>query len=89
MRAYYNEKGQEVITENFITKDIIYNDLENNQIKLFKNIVEFTIFFLEKMGIASQPIYFTSLSHPFFVSQRMPNRYFPLSFGSTIPISTR
>jgi accessory Sec system glycosyltransferase GtfB len=74
MRAYYNEKGQEVVTENFITKDIIYNDLENNQIKLFKNIVEFTIFFLEKMGMASQPIYFTSLSHPFFVSQRMSNR---------------
>lgn len=74
MRAYYNEQGQEVITQNFITKDIIFNDLENNQVKLFKSLVDFTIFFLEKMGIAQQPLYYTSLSHPFFVSQRMGNR---------------
>ena len=74
MRAYYNEQGQEVITQNFITKDIIYNDLENNQVKLFKSLVDFTIFFLEKMGIVQQPLYYTSLSHPFFVSQRMGNR---------------
>ena len=74
MRAYYNEQGQEVITQNFITKDIIFNDLENNQVKLFKSLVDFTIFFLEKMGIVQQPLYYTSLSHPFFVSQRMGNR---------------
>ncbi len=69
-RAYFSAEGREVITENFVTNDIILND--GDTVRFFKNITEFVCYFMNKTGFAQKRIFFNTLSIPFFVSQRMP-----------------
>ncbi|SDB19015.1 accessory Sec system glycosyltransferase GtfB [Pseudobutyrivibrio sp. YE44] len=69
-KAYFNSRGQEVVVENFVTGDIILDWEGTHQI--FKSRTDFVSFFIRYMGWVSCPIYFNSLSVPFFVSNSLP-----------------
>lgn len=65
-KSYFDVDGREIIVENFVTSDIILN-YQGKTIR-FKNRVEFVCYFIRLMGWESKPLYFNSLSIPFFVS---------------------
>ncbi len=68
-KAYFNPQGQEVIVENFVTGDIILD--WQGQHHIFKNRTEFVCYFIRLMKWEDMPIYFNSLSVPFFVSNSL------------------
>lgn len=65
-KSYFDVEGREVIVENFVTSDIILN--YQDKILRFKNRVEFVCYFIRLMDWEAKPLYFNSLSIPFFVS---------------------
>lgn len=69
-KTYFSATGQEIIMENFVTKDILLND--GNQVRIFHNKKDFAIFFMEKSGLAKKRIFFNTLSTCFFVTQGLP-----------------
>ena len=68
-KAYFSATGQEVIVENYVTKDIILND--GNVVKIFRTKKDLVIYFLEKAGLDRHRMFFNTLSTPFFVSQHL------------------
>ncbi|MBO5176972.1 MAG: accessory Sec system glycosylation chaperone GtfB [Lachnospiraceae bacterium] len=69
-KSYFNAEGKEILTENYVTRDIILND--GDVVRIFKNKHEFTTFVLQKAGYAGHRIFFNTLSTSFFVSERLP-----------------
>jgi len=70
-KTYFSATGQEIIMENYVTRDIILND--GNEVKIFHSKTEFVLYFFEKAGFTQKRIFFNSLSTPFFVSQMLGN----------------
>ncbi len=68
-KSYFDAEGREVISENFVTSDIILN--LDGQTLIFNNRTEFIVFFFEYNNWAKNRIFFNSLSVPFFVSNNM------------------
>lgn len=71
-KAYFSCDGKEIITENYVTRNIILNDGET--VRIFENNLAFILFFLEKAGYSRHQLFFNSLSTPFFISCRLPNQ---------------
>ncbi|MDY4762387.1 accessory Sec system glycosylation chaperone GtfB [Streptococcus thoraltensis] len=69
LTSYFNKEGQEVLTENHTTGDIILNF--NKQVYIFKNRSEFVIFYLETAKFDLDRIFYNSLSTPFLVAYRL------------------
>ena len=69
-KTYFSGTGQEIIMENFVTRNIILND--GPKVRFFSSKTEFVRYFLEKTGFDQKRIFFNSLSTPFFVSQSLP-----------------
>ncbi len=69
-RSYFDGKGREIIVENFVTSDILLN--YQGKVLIFKNRTEFVAYFIRLMGWEDLPLYFNSLSVPFFVSNQLP-----------------
>ncbi len=72
-KSYFSATGEEVIVENFVTKDIILND--GMQVRIFHTKLDFILFFMERAGYVDKRIFFNSLSTPFFVSQALPAKH--------------
>lgn len=68
-KSFFSADGKEIIIQNFVTGDIILNELE--QVKIFHTKTDFVLYFMEKTGYIKRRVFFNSLSTPFFVSQRM------------------
>lgn len=69
VKTYYNQNGQEIIVENFLTGDIILN--WQGQTLFFANRVEFIRYYIELMDWSLDRIVYNSLSTPFFFSYRL------------------
>lgn len=65
-KSYFNQSGQEVIVENFLTGDTILN--WGNKTYFFDNKVKFMNFFFELMGWETDRIWYNSLGTPFMLS---------------------
>lgn len=68
-KTYFSPTGQVVIEENFVTKDIILN--EGDAVRIFRSKKELVLYFFEKNDFAKYPVYYNSLSNPFFVSEEL------------------
>lgn len=72
-QAYYKTRftksGQEAITENFVTGDIMLND--DGAIRLFRSKRDLILYWLVKKGFGKNRIFYNSLSTPFFLSNRL------------------
>ncbi len=67
-KTYFDEENREVLVENLVTGGIILT--ENKKTRIFRNKREFVFAFLKKLqedyGESIGPIYYNSLSYPFF-----------------------
>ncbi len=70
-RSYYNLDHQEVISENFVTHDIMVN--QDGKTKIFKSRSDFTTDFIRNFADDQETIVINSLSTPFVVSRRFKN----------------
>lgn len=70
MKTWFSPAGREVLTENYVTGDLILN--EGEKTRIFRDKTGFIIYFLEKAGLAERRVFYNSLALPFFVSQRLP-----------------
>lgn len=73
-RSFYSPEGQEIIYENFVTKDIVVN--VNGKDYIMNGKTAFLKFFFEFAGLDKTKVYYNSLSFPFFVSQSMEQNGF-------------
>ena len=72
LTKYQDAKGQEIVLENHVTGDILLT-LPGQALRHFKNRVEFTIFFLQDLGIDTRHLLFNTLATSFLVYQiRLP-----------------
>lgn len=69
-RTFYSAEGKEVVYENFVTGDFLVN--WNGKDYILKDKTEFVKFFFKCTGLDETNIIFNSLSHPFFVSESLP-----------------
>ncbi|QOG10916.1 accessory Sec system glycosylation chaperone GtfB [Leuconostoc sp. LN180020] len=69
MTSYYNQDGQEVIVENYTTKDIILNI--QKKVIIFQSRITFINYFLKQFVGKIDRIIYNSLSVPFLVSYNM------------------
>lgn len=68
-KSYFDDEGREIISENFVTGDIILN--YNGKTLIFNNRTEFVEFFIRLQGWDKYRLFFNSLSVPFFVSNEL------------------
>ena len=69
-KTYYDIHDREVIVENFVTGDLILN--HNGKIYIYRSKLDFIADFISQIGLDQEPIFYNSLSYPFFLSERMP-----------------
>lgn len=69
IKTYFSPNGQVVIIENYITGNILLE--EEGKTRIFANLPEFVIYFLQKRAFSLDRILYNSLSYPFFVSNRL------------------
>ena len=67
--TYQTDQGVEVISEDKLTQTISLT--YHKQQYFFKNLVDFTIFFLKEAGYKLDQIWYNSLSTPMFVATRL------------------
>ncbi len=72
-RSYFDLEDQEVIVENYVTSDIILT--VDNQVKIFKNRIEFTNYFLDQRFDKDEKVVINSLSTPFLVARQRGSNY--------------
>ena len=70
VRTYFDEAQNEVIVENFVTKDILLT--QAGKTLNFKNLVDFTLYYLAQRKFDLQQIFINSLGTPLLVSARLP-----------------
>ena len=63
-KSYFDSQGREIISENFVTSNIILN--YNGKTLIFNNRTEFVEFFIRLQGWEKNRLFFNSLSVPFF-----------------------
>ena len=73
LTKYQDAKGQEIVLENHVTGDILLT-LPGQALRHFKNRVEFTIFFLQDLGIDTRHLLFNTLATSFLVSYHYPDK---------------
>ena len=69
-KSYFSTEGKEILMENYVTKDIILND--GNVVRIFKSKHDFARFTLERAGYAGYRVFYNTLFHSFFTSERLP-----------------
>lgn len=74
MNLYFDADGREVITENFVTGDILLR--WQGRDRIFTTKTQFITFFLECSGFSKSAIFYNSLSFPFFASESLPQNGF-------------
>ncbi len=68
-KSWFSARGQEILMENYVTGDIIFND--GDIVKHFRTKIDLICYCFTKIGIADNRIFFNSLSTPFFLSNRL------------------
>ncbi len=71
-KTYYTPDGREVLTENFLTGDIILTDSGRDMI--FHSKTEFMLYYLREIYGHIDRIFYNSLSFPFFVANQYCQR---------------
>ncbi|AND78871.1 accessory Sec system glycosylation chaperone GtfB [Streptococcus pantholopis] len=69
LRSYFDRNNQEVLLENYITGNLILN--YQQQVFIFKNKLEFWLFYLEAAQFNLDRIFYNSLGHPFLLAQSL------------------
>lgn len=69
LKSYFDLDNREVIVENYITNDIIVN--YNDKVRIFRNKVEFVMYYMDIRGLNSTRLFINSLGTPFFVSNNL------------------
>ncbi|MCD7867846.1 MAG: accessory Sec system glycosylation chaperone GtfB, partial [Clostridiales bacterium] len=67
-KTYYDTDGAEVISENFLTGDIILTEAGKN--RFFRSKSDFVVYYLTQADLNVDRIFYNSLSVPFFVTGR-------------------
>lgn len=70
VKTYFDTKQHEVLVQNFVTDDLILN--QGEQILTFKNLTEFTLYYLAQREFSIEQIFINSLSYPLFVLLQLP-----------------
>lgn len=70
VKTYFDAKQHEVLVQNFVTGDLILN--QGEQILTFKDLTEFTLYYLAQRGFSLEQIFINSLSYPLFVLLQLP-----------------
>ncbi len=68
-KTWFSAGGQEAITENAVTGDLIVND--GALIKFFRKKMDMICYFFQRAGIEQKKIFYNSLANPFVVSGRL------------------
>lgn len=68
-KTRFSAAGQEIITENYWTGDLIFN--HDGVVQIFRNRLDLMLYWLAEKGIRQNRIFYNSLSTPFFISHRL------------------
>ena len=68
-KTYYTKEGQDRITEDFRTGQILVT--AGGRIRSFPSKSAFILYYLQLIGAANEPVIYNSLSTPFFVSRHI------------------
>lgn len=68
-RTRLSASGQEIITENYWTGDLMFN--LDGVMKIFRNKLDLILYWFAQKGIHQNRIFYNSLSTPFFISRRL------------------
>lgn len=73
IKTYFDAKGREVIVENLLTNAILLNEYEDGQVRTlsFAGKDDLVVYFLQKVGLDREPVYYTSLSLSMKVSRKL------------------
>lgn len=69
IKSWFSAEGCEIIVENYVTGDIIFND-EGTE-KIFHSKIDLFHYAFVRAGLEESPILYNSLSIPFWISNRL------------------
>lgn len=68
-KTWFSAGGQEAITKNCVTGDLIVNDGE--LVKFFRTEMDMIVYFFRRAGFEQKKVFYNSLANPFLVSERL------------------
>lgn len=73
--AWFDAQGQERLTENAVTGDLILHSgsPSGGKMRIYKNRTQMVLALFQELGLAGERIFYNSLSTPFFVSEALPS----------------
>lgn len=69
-KTWFSAGGQEAITKNCVTGDLIVNDGE--LVKFFRTEMDMILYFFRRAGFENRQIFYNSLANPFLISGKLP-----------------
>lgn len=90
-KSWFSVKGHEILVENYITGDFIFND--GDIVKHFRTKIDLLNYCFSKMGFGQNRIFFNSLSTPFFLSDKLGDStkqdvlFWQEPIGENIPVN--
>ncbi|MCM1231927.1 MAG: accessory Sec system glycosylation chaperone GtfB [Ruminococcus flavefaciens] len=69
-KTWFSAGGQEAITKNCVTGDLIVND--GKLVKFFRNEMDMIVYFFRRAGFEQRRVFYNSLANPFLISGRLP-----------------
>lgn len=69
-KTWFSAGGQEAITKNCVTGDLIVND--GNLVKFFRTEMDMMLYFFRRAGFEQRKVFYNSLANPFLISERLP-----------------
>lgn len=68
-KSWFSAEGKEIIVENYITGDIIFNN--ENIVKLFRTRLDLICYCFKDMGLEKNRFFINSLAEPYFILNRL------------------
>ncbi len=68
-KTWFSAGGQEAITKNCVTGDLIVNDGE--LVKFFRSEMDMIVYFFRRSGFENRKVFYNSLANPFLISGRL------------------
>lgn len=69
-KTWFSVGGQEAITKNCVTGDLIVND--GKLVKFFRTEMDMMLYFFRRAGFEQRQVFYNSLANPFLISGRLP-----------------
>ena len=69
-KTWFSAGGQEAITKNCVTGDLIVND--GKLVKFFRTEMDMMLYFCRRAGFEQRRVFYNSLANPFLISERLP-----------------